>query len=170
MDAEFIDSDVLGLTFVRGVEELGSRKVVELCDDGKNIVVDQFSQGFGHILSNSRLQKFFFQSLKLEDLDWMLYGSESPICVEDWKAHTEYNGYSENDTQITWFWEIVGEMSAEKRKILLFFWTSLKHLPVEGFCGCVSRRIPPRLKCKNGSTLLLRNMSAAALVPGSKKI
>ncbi|GMI72686.1 ubiquitin protein ligase 5 [Hibiscus trionum] len=164
MDAEFIDSDVLGLTFVREVEELGSRRLVELCEDGKNIAVnsqnrqeyvnllirdrfvtsiseqvDHFSQGFGHILSNSRLQKFFFQSLELEDLDWMLYGSESPICVEDWKAQTEYNGYTENDPQITWFWEIVREMSAEKRRILLFFWTSLKHLPVEGFRGLASQ-------------------------------
>ncbi|KAE8696715.1 hypothetical protein F3Y22_tig00110647pilonHSYRG00040 [Hibiscus syriacus] len=90
MDAEFIDSDALGLTFVREVEELGSRRVVELCPDGKNIAVDYFSQGFGHILSNSMLQKFFFKGL---ELDWMLYGTESAICVEDWKAHTEYNGY-----------------------------------------------------------------------------
>ncbi|KAK8575476.1 hypothetical protein V6N13_033285 [Hibiscus sabdariffa] len=164
MDAEFIDSDGLGLTFVREVEELGSRRLVELCDGGKDLVVnssnrqeyvnllirdrfvtsiseqvDYFSQGFGHILSNSRLQKFFFRSLELEDLDWMLYGSESPICVEDWKAHIEYSGYTENDPQIIWFWEIVREMSAERRKVLLFFWTSLKHLPVEGFRGLASQ-------------------------------
>ncbi|OMO76937.1 Ubiquitin-protein ligase 7 [Corchorus capsularis] len=164
MDAEFIDSDALGLTFVREVEELGSRKVVELCPGGKGIVVNSknrqqyvnlliedrfvtsiseqvkyFGQGFSHILSNSRLQKFFFRSLELEDLDWMLYGSESPICVEDWKAHTEYNGYRETDPQITWFWQIVREMSAEQRKVLLFFWTSVKYLPVEGFRGLASR-------------------------------
>ncbi|KAE8659788.1 E3 ubiquitin-protein ligase UPL5 [Hibiscus syriacus] len=164
MDAEFVDSDALGLTFVREVEELGSRRVVELCPDGKNIAVnssnrqeyvnllihdrfitsiseqvDYFSRGFSHILSNSRLQKFFFKSLELVDLDWMLYGSESPICVEDWKAHTEYNGYRESDPQITWFWEIVKEMSAEQRKELLFFWTSVKYLPVEGFRGLASR-------------------------------
>ena len=42
------------------------------------------------MLSNSRLQKLFFRSLELEDLDWMLHGSESAISVEDWKAHTEY--------------------------------------------------------------------------------
>ncbi|XP_012445467.1 E3 ubiquitin-protein ligase UPL5 isoform X2 [Gossypium raimondii] len=165
MDAEFIDSDALGLTFVREVEELGSRTVVELCAGGKSIVVnsrnrqeyvnllirdrfststseqvDYFSQGFGHILSNSRLQKIFFQSLELEDLDRMLYGSESPICVDDWKAHTEYNGYKESDPQITWFWEIVREMSADQRKQLLFFWTSVKYLPVEGF-RCLASRL-----------------------------
>ncbi|PPS11552.1 hypothetical protein GOBAR_AA09071 [Gossypium barbadense] len=200
MDAEFIDSDALGLTFVREVEELGSRRLVELVAGGKNIAVnsknrqeyvnllirdrfvtsiseqvDHFSQGFGHILSNSRLQKFFFQSLELEDLDWMLYGSESPICIEDWKAHTEYNGYTENDPQITWFWEIVREMSAEQRKAsevwpLSFIFISPRSpmsvflLLIPAFTGCVSHHIPPGPKCKNGLMSLLRNMLAAALV------
>lgn len=131
MDAEFIDSDALGLTFVTEVEELGSRRVVELCPGGKSTVVNSknreeyvdlliqhhfvtsiteqvshFARGFADILSNSGLQKFFFQSLELEDLDWMLYGSESAICVEDWKAHTEYSGYKETDPQISWFWKV----------------------------------------------------------------
>ncbi|KAK4270971.1 hypothetical protein QN277_019734 [Acacia crassicarpa] len=164
MDADFIDSDALGLTFVREVEELGYRKVVELCPGGKSLVVNSenrekyvdlliqdrfvtsiseqvshFARGFADILCNSRPRQFFFRSLDLEDLDWMLHGSESTISVEDWKAHTEYNDYKETDPQITWFWEIVGKMSAEQRKVLLFFWTSLKYLPVEGFKGLSSR-------------------------------
>ena len=48
----------------------------------------------------------FFRSLELEDLDWMLHGSESAISVEDWKAHTDYNGYKETDPQILWFWKV----------------------------------------------------------------
>lgn len=164
MDAAFIDSDALGLTFVREVEELGSRKVVELCTGGKRLVVNSenreryvdllirhcfvtsiseqishFARGFGDILCNSGLQSFFFQSLELEDLDWMLYGSVSVICIEDWKAHTEYTGYKETDPQISWFWTIVGGMSAEQKKNLLFFWTSVRYLPVEGFRGLASR-------------------------------
>ncbi|KAJ1405533.1 Ubiquitin-like domain superfamily [Sesbania bispinosa] len=160
----FPNPDALGLTFVREVEELGHRKVVELCPGGKSIVVNSknrekyvdlliqdrfvtsiseqvshFAKGFADILSNSKLQQFFFQSLELEDLDWMLHGSEDTISVEDWKAHTEYNGYKETDIQITWFWEIVGRMTAEQRKVLLFFWTSVKYLPVEGFRGLASR-------------------------------
>ncbi|GFZ03289.1 ubiquitin protein ligase 5 [Actinidia rufa] len=164
MDAEMIDSDALGLTFVHEVEELGSRKILELCSGGKSISVNSqnrgkyvdllikhrfvtsitkqvahFAQGFADILCNSKLQNFFFKSLELEDLDWMLYGSETTISVEDWKAHTEYNGYRETDPQIIWFWKIVGGMSADKRKVLLFFWTSVKYLPVEGFGGLASR-------------------------------
>jgi E3 ubiquitin-protein ligase NEDD4 len=164
MDAETVDQDALALTFVREVEELGCRKVVELCPDGRSISVNSanrkeyvdlliqhrfvtsiseqvshFAQGFTDIISNSRLQRCFFQCLDLEDLDWMLHGSESPISVEDWKAHTEYNGYMDTDPQIYWFWKIVGEMTVEQRKVLLFFWTSVKYLPVEGFRGLGSR-------------------------------
>ncbi|KAB2600905.1 E3 ubiquitin-protein ligase UPL5-like [Pyrus ussuriensis x Pyrus communis] len=162
MDAKSIDN--LGLTFVREVEELGLRKTVELCPAGESIVVNSenkgeyvnlliqhrfvtsiseqvshFAQGFADILCGSRLQSIFFRSLELEDLDWMLHGSESAISVEDWKAHTDYNGYKETDPQILWFWKIVGEMSAEQKKVLLFFWTSVKYLPVEGFRGLASR-------------------------------
>ncbi|KAL5769262.1 hypothetical protein ACOSP7_015821 [Xanthoceras sorbifolium] len=164
MDAEFIDSDALGLTFVSEVDELGSRKVVELCPNGKSIVVNSnnreeyvnlliqhrfvtsiseqishFAQGFADILDNPKLQKLFFRSLELQDLDLMLFGSESAISVEDWKAHTDYNGYKENDPQILWFWKVVEGMSPDQRRILLFFWTSIKHLPVGGFCGLGSR-------------------------------
>ncbi|CAN6552646.1 unnamed protein product [Malus baccata var. baccata] len=164
MDAKVIDSDALVLTFVREVEELGFRKTVELCPAGESIVVNSknrgeyvnlliqhrfvtsiseqvshFAQGFADILCGSRLQSIFFRSLELEDLDWMLHGSESAISVEDWKAHTDYNGYKETDPQILWFWKIVGKMSAEQKKVLLFFWTSVKYLPVEGFRGLASR-------------------------------
>ncbi|KAJ8566078.1 hypothetical protein K7X08_030555 [Anisodus acutangulus] len=164
MDPEMVDQDTLGLTFVREIEELGSRKVVELCPNGRSTMVNSknreqyvklliqhrfvttiaeqvahFAQGFGDIITTLRLQKSFFQSLDLEDLDWMLHGSETAVSVEDWKAHTDYNGYKESDPQISWFWKIVGGMSAEQRKVLLFFWTSMKYLPVEGFGGLASR-------------------------------
>ncbi|XP_052735586.1 E3 ubiquitin-protein ligase UPL5-like, partial [Vigna angularis] len=130
MDADFIDSDALGLTFVRELEELGCREVVELCPGGKNIEfnsqnrehyvdlliqhcfvtsiseqVANFAQGLADILSSSKLQQFF-QCLELEDLDWMLYGSENTISIEDWKAHTVYKDYKESDCQISWFWEV----------------------------------------------------------------
>lgn len=35
-----VDQDTLGLTFVCEEEELGSRKVVELCPNGKDTIVN----------------------------------------------------------------------------------------------------------------------------------
>lgn len=164
MDAELVDQDVLGLTFVREIEELGLRKVVELCANGQNISVNSknrkeyvdllirhcfvtsiaeqvahFANGFADIISNLRIQKSFFQNLDLEDLDWILHGSETSVSVEDWKRHTDYYGFIESEPQISWFWKIVGTMTAEQRKVLLFFWTSIKFLPIEGFSGLGSR-------------------------------
>ncbi|KAI3869425.1 hypothetical protein MKX03_020979 [Papaver bracteatum] len=131
MDADSVDSDVLGLTFVREFKEFGSRRVVELCPGGNSIIVNSknreqyielliqhcfvksiaeklsyFTRGFGDILCERGLQKIFFQNLELEDLDLMLLGSGEAISVKDWKAHTEYHGYKENDDQIRWFWEV----------------------------------------------------------------
>ncbi|KAK4491907.1 hypothetical protein RD792_002689 [Penstemon davidsonii] len=164
MDPEAVNQDALGLTFVHEIEELGTRKVVELCAGGKNMVVNStnrkryvdslvqhrfvkavgeqvnhFTQGFADIMSSNRLQRSFFQFLDPEDLDCMLHGSESAISVDDWKAHTEYHGYKETDSQISWFWKIVECMSTEQKKVLLFFWTSIKYLPIEGFGGLASR-------------------------------
>ncbi|KAF3647338.1 putative 60S ribosomal protein L6-like [Capsicum annuum] len=164
MDPETVDQDTLSLTFVCDeVEELGSNNVVELCPNGKDTVVTSknrkeyvnlliqyrlvtsiaqqtahFSKGFADITTLST-KISLFRSLDLEDLDQMLDGSGSAISVEDWKAHTDYNGYEESDPQISWFWEIVGSMSAKKKKMLLFFWTSIKYLPLDGFGGLDSR-------------------------------
>ncbi|KAL8128880.1 hypothetical protein V2J09_018035 [Rumex salicifolius] len=164
MDPDFIDSDALGLTFVREYEVLGSRKSVELCPGGKHMIVNSnnrdayvqllidhafvksiteqvthFTQGIADILSSAKTQKSFFQCLELEDLDKMLHGSGFSIPVEDWKLHTDYCGYEMSDPQIVWLWEVIGEMSEEQKRTLLFFWTSVKYLPVEGFRGLTSR-------------------------------
>ncbi|WOL19222.1 E3 ubiquitin-protein ligase [Canna indica] len=164
MDAALLDSDVLGLTFAREIEMLGSKKMVELCPGGKDIIVHSrnrkeyvnllikhcfvtsiseqvahFAEGFGDILSKSKHQQFFFHSLDLEDFDRMLGGSTSVINVKEWREHTEYNGYKSKDRQICWFWKIVESMSEEQRRVLLFFWTSIKYLPVDGFRGLASK-------------------------------
>ncbi|KAI3893403.1 hypothetical protein MKX03_029038 [Papaver bracteatum] len=94
MDADFVDSDAIGLTFVREIEEFGSRKTVELCPGGSNIVVNSnnreqyvhlliqhifvksisakvayFARGFADMLCKRRLAKSFFQATGLKGLD-----------------------------------------------------------------------------------------------------
>lgn len=39
----------------------------------------------------------------------MLINGPSEIDLEDWKKNTVYEGYSENEEIITWFWEEVGQ-------------------------------------------------------------
>uniref|UniRef100_K4CTR1 HECT-type E3 ubiquitin transferase n=1 Tax=Solanum lycopersicum TaxID=4081 RepID=K4CTR1_SOLLC len=112
---------------------MGSRRTIELCPNGKDILVKsknrkhyvnlhiqhyfvmsialqlaRFSQGFSDVTTSS-IKTFLFRSLYVEDLDKMLDGSGTDISVEDWK--------------------IVDGMSAEKKKTLLFFWTSIRDLP-----------------------------------------
>ncbi|MCL7046090.1 hypothetical protein MKW94_023616 [Papaver nudicaule] len=164
MDTDLLDSDALGLTFVTDIEKFGSRTSVELCPGGNSIAlnsknreayvnllvqhrfvnsvsrqVKKFAKGFSEILCDASLLALFFRSLEHEDLDRMLHGSDRAICVEDWKAHTEYTGYKKTSRPISWFWKVVEGMSNEQRRSLLFFWTSVKYLPVEGFGGLPSR-------------------------------
>ncbi|AEE83149.1 polyubiquitin-like protein [Arabidopsis thaliana] len=165
MDPEFFDSNAgLGLTFVLETEELGKRDTIELCPDGKLKAVNsknrkqyvdllierrfatpileqvkQFSRGFTDMLSHSVPPRSFFKRLYLEDLDGMLRGGENPISIDDWKAHTEYNGFKETDRQIDWFWKILKKMTEEEQRSILFFWTSNKFVPVEGFRGLSSK-------------------------------
>ncbi|KAG0602413.1 hypothetical protein M758_10G012700 [Ceratodon purpureus] len=163
MDPEEIDTDILGLTFVSEVEELGSHKSMELCMGGKDMVVTSenrrhfvellvqrrlvasvaeqvksFSQGFSDLLVN-RTHQQFLRALEPEDLDLMLYGKDRNVCLEDWKAHTEYHDYCATDDQIVWFWQVVEKMTSDQRRRLLFFSTSVTHLPAEGFAGLSSK-------------------------------
>ncbi|KAI3969323.1 hypothetical protein MKW92_008748 [Papaver armeniacum] len=107
MDDDFVDSDAMMLTFVWETEDSGSRETVELCPGGSNIV--------------QRPRKNFFRCIELKDLDCVLLGSNLPISVKDWKAHTVYEGYTEADDQIHWFWKVVEGMSMEQQRELLFF-------------------------------------------------
>ncbi|KAM3323872.1 hypothetical protein P3S67_005023 [Capsicum chacoense] len=111
--------------FVSDVEELGSRKEIELCPNGKDTIVDSknrevyvnllvkhcfitsivervdyFAKCFEALIFPSRAQSFF-RCLNLDDLDLML-GGISDVSVEDLKAYTDYHGYKESDSQISW--------------------------------------------------------------------
>ncbi|KAI3759885.1 hypothetical protein L1987_50269 [Smallanthus sonchifolius] len=158
MDPDVVDT--LCLTFVDEIIKSGSIEVVELCGDGKNVAVNStnrnkyiellikhrymtrvakkvanFGKGFADIVGDKRKQRLIFRILEFEDHVGMLHGIEDLISVDDWKLHTVYDGYTETDPQIHWFWEVVGEMNDEQRRNLLFFWTSLKYLPINGFGG-----------------------------------
>ncbi|GJV54344.1 E3 ubiquitin protein ligase UPL5 isoform X1 [Tanacetum coccineum] len=99
-----------GLTFIWEVEELGSKKVVELLPRAnRKKYIDLLIR---HQFVTSIAQQ-------LEDLDGMLHGNESAISVDDWKAHTEYDGYKETDPQICWFWELLSVYGLGLKLIVL---------------------------------------------------
>ncbi|CAN8246358.1 unnamed protein product [Cochlearia groenlandica] len=164
MDPAVLDSDGLGLTFELETEELGKRDTKVLCTGGKSKAVNsenrreyvglliehrfatanlkqvtKFLDGFMDIFPNPEPSKPFFDMINLEDLDLMLRGGENPINVDDWRAHTEYNGFKESDRQIGWFWKILKKMTEEEQRSILFFWTSNRFVPVEGFRGYSSK-------------------------------
>ena len=93
MDPDEVDQDALALTFIVEADNFGSKNIVELLPDGKNISVNsknrvnyvarlvqyhfvdsvkdqvaQFTQGFDDIMNSDRLRESFFQCLELEDL------------------------------------------------------------------------------------------------------
>lgn len=160
MDPGLVDSNTLELTFVREDEVLGSRTVTELFPGGKDIAVTSenrckyidlliqdrfvnctrrqlayFAAGFRTMFDKWKPWTEFFASLDNEDFDQMLGGSKGTIDVNQWRAHTDYRGYKEKDRQIKWFWKAVENMTVEQQGRLLFFWTSVKCLPSDGFWG-----------------------------------
>ncbi|KAI9326055.1 hypothetical protein DFJ73DRAFT_767125 [Zopfochytrium polystomum] len=145
-------ADVLDLTFAVDSEVFGERVEVELKPDGKNIEVTDdnkkeyvdlvvewrivkrveeqfraFQQGFNEIVPQELINVFDERELEL------LIGGLADIDVDDWKKHTDYRGYSENDETIQNFWKAVRSWDNEKKANLLQFVTGTSRIPVNGF-------------------------------------
>ena len=65
--------------------------------------------------------------------------SVADINVQDWRDHTSYSGYTQNDPVIRWFWECVESFDQEQRGKLLQFVTGSPRLPLDGFRGPTRR-------------------------------
>ena len=55
------------------------------------------------------------------------------VDVEDWKAHTLYDGYSSDQPAIINFWQVVSKMSPADHGLLLQFCTGSSQVPSGGF-------------------------------------
>ncbi|XP_026450540.1 E3 ubiquitin-protein ligase UPL5-like [Papaver somniferum] len=131
MDADLVDSDMMGLTFINETQEFGFKRVVELCPGGEAIAVN----------SNNREEyiRLLIQNCFVKPMSDKIAYFARGISIEDWKAHTDYNDYDELDDPICWFWKVVEGMSAEQQRGLLYFWTSVRYLSVKGFSSLESR-------------------------------
>ncbi|KAI9028089.1 hypothetical protein CLU79DRAFT_737674 [Phycomyces nitens] len=162
VDAEFYRSlkwildnditDVLDLTFSTDDDRFGELVTVDLKPDGQNIEVTEenkkeyvdlitewriskrvdeqfkaFKEGFNHLIPQDLINVFDERELEL------LIGGIAEIDVDDWKKHTDYRGYTEQDDVIQWFWKCVSSWDSEKKSRLLQFTTGTSRIPVNGF-------------------------------------
>ena len=86
-----------------------------------------FLTGFNELIPQELVNVFDERELEL------LIGGISEIDVDDWKKHTDYRGYSENDEVIQWFWKCVRSWDSEQKSRLLQFTTGTSRIPVNGF-------------------------------------
>ncbi|CDH57142.1 e3 ubiquitin-protein ligase pub1 [Lichtheimia corymbifera JMRC:FSU:9682] len=162
VDAEFYRSlqwildnditDILELTFSTDDDRFGEVVTVDLKPGGRDIEVTEenkkeyvglvtewriskrveeqfkaFKEGFNQLIPQDLVNVFDERELEL------LIGGIAEIDVDDWKKHTDYRGYTEQDDVIQWFWKCVRSWDSEKKSRLLQFTTGTSRIPVNGF-------------------------------------
>ncbi|CAL1296841.1 unnamed protein product [Larinioides sclopetarius] len=150
------DGDVadLGLDFTVMNSEFGENEVVELIPGGTSIPVTENNRiNYIHLMADFKLNKqikaqcqAFKEGLaNVIDMEWLymfdsnelqilISGAQTPIDIEDLKAHTVYaGGYYRNHPVICAFWRVVEGFDERQKRQLLKFVTSCSHAPLFGF-------------------------------------
>ncbi|BCR86946.1 NEDD4 family E3 ubiquitin-protein ligase [Aspergillus chevalieri] len=150
-----LDNDIEGIiepNFAVDDEKFGERRTIDLMPGGRDLPVtnenkgqyvelvtewkikkrieeqfDAFMSGFNELIPADLVNVFDERELEL------LIGGIADIDVEDWKKHTDYRGYQEQDDVIQNFWKIVRTWDAEQKSRLLQFTTGTSRIPVNGF-------------------------------------
>lgn len=86
-----------------------------------------FITGFNELIPADLVNVFDERELEL------LIGGIADIDVDDWKKHTDYRGYQEQDEVIQNFWKVIRSWDAEQKSRLLQFATGTSRIPVNGF-------------------------------------
>ncbi|ETN24676.1 hypothetical protein PPTG_00900 [Phytophthora nicotianae INRA-310] len=89
-----------------------------------------FLKGFYDVVPQRMLLPFNY-----EELDYLLCGSDE-IDIADWRLHTHLA--LESRQEVTWFWDVVKEMSRVYQKRLLQLATGCSRVPLVGFQGLTS--------------------------------
>ncbi|KAI9750533.1 MAG: hypothetical protein M4579_006423 [Chaenotheca gracillima] len=146
------DVAVLDLTFSAEDDKFGEVTEIDLKPGGRDIAVDNenkkeyvdlvtewriqkrveeqfnaFVTGFNELIPPDLVNVFDERELEL------LIGGIADIDVEDWKKHTDYRGYTEQDEVIVHFWKCIRAWDAEQKSRLLQFATGTSRIPVNGF-------------------------------------
>ena len=93
--------------------------------------IEAFVNGFRDLIL---FRKMPIEILNLDEFRSLITGP-TKIDVADWKAKTEYSGYTEWSIQVLWFWEIVDSIDDSKRRQLLRWATGSSSVPMGGFAA-----------------------------------
>ncbi|KAF5386145.1 hypothetical protein D9615_002574 [Tricholomella constricta] len=146
------DPTPLDLNFSVEADEFGVNRIVPLKEGGEHISVTQenrrefvqlsaqyrlyssihqqiesLSSGFYEIIPKDLIQIFNEQELEL------LISGTPDIDVDEWRAATEYNGYSSSDPNIVWWWRALKSFNRDERAKVLSFATGTSRVPLSGF-------------------------------------
>ena len=116
---------------------------------------EAFLRGFGTVVPPSWINMFSPSELQL-----VLGGSDAPLDVDDWAAHTNYSGgYHADHPTIVWFWQVLRGFDASQRAATLKFVSSCSRAPLLGFAWitptfCIHKaheqgRLPTSATCMN---------------------
>ncbi|KAF9919353.1 hypothetical protein FBU30_011073, partial [Linnemannia zychae] len=145
-------AETLDTTFSTNDERFGEIVTIDLKENGQNIPVTEenkkeyvelmtewritrrveeqfkaFAEGFHQLIPQELVTVFDERELEL------LMGGISEIDCDDWKKHTDYRGYTEQDEVVQWFWKCIRSWDSEKKARLLQFTTGTSRIPVNGF-------------------------------------
>ncbi|KAI1315520.1 hypothetical protein EDD11_000701 [Mortierella claussenii] len=145
-------AEVLDTTFSTNDERFGEIVTIDLKENGRDVAVTEenkkeyvdlmtewritrrveeqfkaFAEGFHQLIPQELVTVFDERELEL------LMGGISEIDCDDWKKHTDYRGYTEQDEVVQWFWKCVRSWDSEKKARLLQFTTGTSRIPVNGF-------------------------------------
>jgi E3 ubiquitin-protein ligase HUWE1 len=107
-----------------------------------------------------------------QELELLISGTPD-IDVDEWRAATEYNGYSSSDPNIVWWWRALKSFNRDERAKVLSFATGTSRVPLNGFSELQGvqgvqkfsihkaygedNRLPSAHTCKQSSFWLIRN-------------
>ena len=80
------------------------------------------------------MDKHLLRALQFNEQELELLISGTPdIDVDEWRAATEYNGYTASDPNIVWWWRALKSFNREERAKVLSFATGTSRVPLNGF-------------------------------------
>ncbi|KAG6372317.1 hypothetical protein JVT61DRAFT_7757 [Boletus reticuloceps] len=146
------DPTPLELTFSVEADEFGRNRIFPLKPEGETIPITlENRREFVQLSANFRLYSSiseqienlvagFYEIIPKElitifneqELELLISGTPD-IDVDEWRAATEYNGYTSSDPVIVWWWRALKSFNREERAKVLSFATGTSRVPLNGF-------------------------------------